>query len=372
MKLKFKKSELTNAINIVSKAVPSKTTMTILECILIDATKGNIQLIANDTELGIQTKTEGEILENGKIALEAKLFSEIIRKLPSDDVDILIETNEKHHTIITCENSIFKIAGRDANEFTPLPSIDKENHVSLSQFTLKNLITQTIFSISVNDSNKMMAGELFEITGDSLRLVSLDGHRISIRKTELKETYTDTKAIVPGKTLSEISKILSGDIDKEVVIYLTKNHILFEFDDTLVVSRLIDGEYFRINQMLSGDYETKVTVNKKEFLDCIERSTIFVRENDKKPLILNIMNEEMELKIHSDIGAMDADLPIHRTGKDIMIGFNPKFLIDALRTIEDENVDIYMTNPKSPCFIKDEAESYIYLILPVNFNAASA
>lgn len=371
MKLKFTKSELTNAINIVSKAVPSKTTMTILECILIDASKNHIFLTGNDTELGIQTNCNGEIIEAGKIALEAKLFSEIIRKLPSEEVDIFIETDIKNNTIITCENSVFKISGRDADEFTPLPKIDRDRHISISQFTLRNLINQTIFSISVNDTNKMMSGELFEISGDYLRVVSLDGHRISIRKTELKENYETIKAIVPGKTLSEISKILSGEIDKEVVIYLTKNHILFEFDQTLVVSRLIDGEYFRINQMLSGDYETKLSVNKKKFLDCIERSTIFVRENDKKPLILNISSDEMELKINSGIGAMNAKMEIQKTGKDIMIGFNPKFLIDALRTIDDETVDIYMTNPKSPCFIKDESESYIYLILPVNFNAAS-
>lgn len=371
MKLQFKKTDLTNAISIVLKAVPSKTTMSILECILIDASKGSIVLVGNDTELGIQTEVNGTIVEAGSVALEAKIFSEIVRKLPNSDVDVTIQTDEKNNTVITCENSVFKILGRDADEFTPLPSIDKENQIQLSQFTLKNMITQTIFSISVNDSNKMMSGELLEVNGDSMRLVSLDGHRISIRKTELKESYPACKAIIPGKTLSEVSKILSGDMDKEVVIYLTKNHILFAFEQTLVVSRLIDGEYFRINQMLSGDYETKIVLNKKAFLDCIERSTIFVRENDKRPLILNISNNEMALKINSDIGAMDAKVDVHKTGKDIMIGFNPKFLIDALRTIDDENVEIYMTNPKSPCFIKDETESYIYLILPVNFNAAT-
>ena len=170
---------------------------------------------------------------------------------------------------------------------------------------------------------------------------------------------------------TSISKILGGDNEKEVLIYFSTNHILFEFDQTIVVSRLIEGEYFRINQMLSSDYETKVTINKKEFLDCIERATILIRENDKKPLILNVGDNSMELKLNSSFGSMNAELMIHKTGKDIMIGFNPKFLIDALRVIDDDEINIYMMNPKSPCFIKDEEANYIYLILPVNFNAAS-
>ena len=233
------------------------------------------------------------------------------------------------------------------------------------------MIQQTIFSISPNDSNKMMAGELFEVNENQLKVVSLDGHRISIRNVTLKDHYENTKVIVPGKTLSEISKILGGDNEKEVLIYFSTNHILFEFDDTIVVSRLIEGEYFKVDQMLSSDYATKISVNKKEFLDCIERASILIRENDKKPIILNIEESKMALKLNSSFGTMNAEILIHKTGQDLMIGFNPKFLIDALRIIDDENVTLYMMNPKSPCFIKDEEETYIYLILPVNFNAAA-
>ncbi|MCI6868618.1 MAG: DNA polymerase III subunit beta [Lachnospiraceae bacterium] len=371
MKLKFQKDAIVNGINIVMKAVPSKTTMSILECILIDATSNEIKLTGNDMELGIETKVEGEILEHGKIALDAKLFSEITRRLSSQNASVILETDDKFNTVISCENSIFKIQGRDGEEFSYLPYIEKDKYICLSQFTLREVIQQTIFSISPNDSNKMMAGELFEVTENQLKVVSLDGHRISIRNVRLKDHYENTKVIVPGKTLSEVSKILGGDNEKEVLIYFSSNHILFEFDNTIVVSRLIEGEYFRINQMLSSDYETKISVNKKEFLDCIERATILIRENDKKPLIINITDNEMQLKLNSSFGSMNADLMIHKSGKDIMIGFNPKFLIDALRVIDDENINIYMMNPKSPCFIKDDEGNYIYLILPVNFNAAA-
>lgn len=146
---------------------------------------------------------------------------------------------------------------------------------------MKEVIRQTLFSISSNDSNKMMTGELFQVTGNELKVVSLDGHRMSIRKVTLKDHYNDIKVIVPGKTLGEVSKILEGDNEKDVLIFFSKNHILFEFEDTVVISRLIEGEYFRIEQMLSSDYETKVTVNKKEFLDCIDQASILIRENDK-------------------------------------------------------------------------------------------
>ena len=154
-----------------------------------------------------------------------------------------------------------------------------------------------------------------------------------------------------------------------VDIYLSSNHILFEFDDTTVVSRLIEGEYFKIDQMLSSDYETKVKINKKEFLDCIDRATLLVKEGDKKPIIINIEDGQMELSIDSQIGSMKEDIDIEKEGKDIMIGFNPKFLIDALKVIDDEEISIYLMNPKAPCFIRDDAQQYIYLILPVNFNA---
>lgn len=349
------------------KAVPSKTTMPILECILIDATKGEIKFTTNDMELGIETIVNGSILEKGKIALDAKLFSEIIRKLPENEVTIT--SDEKLQATIICEKAQFSISGKDGEDYPYLPFVEKDNSICISQFTLKEVIKQTIFSIAQNENNRMMTGELFEINENILKVVSLDGHRISIRKIELKENYEKKKIVVPGKTLIEISKILSGETEDMVNIYFTKNHILFEFDNTIAVSRLIEGEYFRIEQMLSSDYETKLKINKKELLNCIDRATLLIKEGDKKPIIIGIDDTSMELKINSQIGSMNEQILIDKEGKDILIGFNPRFLMDALRVIDDETITIYLVNPKAPCFIKDETESYIYLILPVNFNA---
>lgn len=368
MKIICSKTSLLKSVNISLKAVPSKTTMPILECILIDASTNQIKFTTNDMELGIETIVDGTIAEKGMVALDAKIFYEIIRRLP--DNDVTIHTDENYVATITCEKAKFTIPGKTGEDFAYLPVIERDESLTLSQFTLKEMIRQTLFSIAVNENNRLMTGELFEIKNNCLKIVSLDGHRISIRRMPLKREYSDKKIVVPGKTLSEISKILSGEVDDQVSIYFTKNHILFEFDQTMVVSRLIEGEYFRIDQMLSSDYETKLHINKREFLDCIDRTTLFVKENDKKPIIINIEDESMQLSINSQLGSMKEDIDIEKEGKDIMIGFNPRFLIDALKVIDDESITIYLVNPKAPCFIKDEQESYIYLILPVNFNAA--
>ena len=348
------------------KAVPGKTTMPILECILIDASANEIKFTSNDMELGIETIVDGTIEEKGIIALDAKIFSEIVRKLP--DNNVTITTDEKLNTLITCEKAKFNIPGKSGEDFSYLPFIEKNDCVRISQFTLKEIIRQTIFSIAANENNKLMTGELFQIENNMLRVVSLDGHRISIRKIALKEECADKKVVVPGKTLNEISKILSGEMEDMVDIYLAENHILFEFDNTKVVSRLIEGDYFKIDQMLSSDYETKITINKKEFLDCIDRASLLIRESDKKPIVISITDNSLELSISSFFGSMEENILIQKEGRDILIGFNPKFLMDVLRVIDDEEINIYLVNPKAPCFIKDDSESYIYLILPVNFN----
>jgi DNA polymerase-3 subunit beta len=229
------------------------------------------------------------------------------------------------------------------------------------------MITRTIFSISGNESNGMMTGELMEIKDQFIRMVALDGHRIAMRRSRLRENFDDRKIIIPGKTLLEISRILGGDTEKDVDIFFTDKHVLFTFDDTIVVSRLIEGEYYKIDKMLSSSYRTRVTCRRKELLDCLDRATLLVKEEDKKPVIIMIREDEMELRINTAIGSMDEVLPIRREGEDLNIGFNPRFLIDALRAVDEEEITMYMVSPKAPCFIRDAEDMYCYLVLPVNF-----
>ena len=365
MRIRCSQSQLLYGINTVSKAVPSKTSMTILECILFTADEEGIKLTANDMEIGIETYIEGQVEVAGTVAIEAKIISNLIRSY--SDEEFVIDSDEDNMVHIECGKSKLDIPGRSTEEFVRLPELDKADPVEISQFSIKELIRQTIFSISDNDTNKIMTGELFEIKGDQFKVVSLDGHRISVRNITLKKSYDDKSVIVPGKTLLELSKIIPGDVDKDVMIYLCENHVIFEYDSVKVVSRIIEGNYFKIDQMISNDYETKIDVSKKELLEVIQRSTLLVKEGDKKPIVFDVKDGTATLSINSSVGSMKDDLDIEKSGKDILIGFNPKFLIDALRVIDDESVTLYMVNPKAPCIIKNEDDSYLYLILPVNF-----
>jgi DNA polymerase-3 subunit beta len=367
MKIKCSKANLSAALNIVSKAVPSKTSYPILECILIDVYADKIKLTANDLELGIETILEGEVIEMGRIAIEAKIFTDIVRKL--DDSDVYIESTPDMKTIIRCEKTKLVIASKSGEDFTELPEIEKVNSIRISQLTLKDIIRQTIFSIGSNENNKMMSGELFEVQGNKLTVVALDGHRISIRNVELKDDAGHIKAIVPGKTLTEISKIITGGIDDMVNIYFTENNILFEYDDTVVLSRLIEGEYFKIVQMMSVDHKIKITVNRQDMVSAVDRSTLLIKESDKKPIVMNIKDDNnMYIKVDSMLGNLNEEIEISKSGPEVIIGLNPRFLLDVLRNIDDESVNIYMNDGKSPCMIKNDNEDFIYILMPININ----
>jgi DNA polymerase-3 subunit beta len=366
MKIICIKTELNNAINIALKAVPGKTTMDILECMVIKASADKIQIIANDLELGIETSITGQVEEEGEICVKAKMFSEIIRKLPSDEIKIFTEENMLH---IVCGKAKFSIPVQSTEEFPFLPEVMKEKKIIISQYTLRNMIQKTVFSISDNENNKIMTGELLEINGSKISLSSLDGHRISIKNENLKEEYDHIRVIVPGKTLIEVSKILTGNVDDPVNLFFTDKHILFEFENTIILSRLIEGKYYQIENMISKDYETKITINRREMLESIERTTLLLKESDKKPVLFDIKDSEMVFSLHSDFGNMDEEMDIEKEGKDILIGFNPRLMMDALRAIENETINIFFVNQKAPCFIRDENESYIYIIMPININA---
>lgn len=367
MNIKCNKNVLTNGINIVSKAVSTKTTMPILECILLKAEGGKLYLTANNLELGIETVVDATVLEEGQVAIEAKIFSDIVRKLPDSEIDL--ETTSDIRVDIRCEKSKFTIPCRTGDEFSPLPQIEKEKSIRISQLTLKDIIRQTIFSISDNESTKMMTGECFEVTNNQLIVISLDGHRISRRKVDLSGENPDVKVVVPGKTLQELSKIINGGAEDMVDIYFSDRHLLFEYEDTRVVSRLIEGEYFRIANMMSMGHSLSVKANKRELMGIIDRASLLIQETDKKPIIVSVKNDNnLYVRLDTNLGSMKEEMEIEKEGDEIIIGFNPKFLMDALRVIDDDDVVIYMADSKNPCIIKDAEESYVYIILPININ----
>ncbi|MCD8117879.1 MAG: DNA polymerase III subunit beta [Lachnospiraceae bacterium] len=365
MKIDFEKQDLLDAINIALKAVPSRTTMTILECIMIDARGDTILFTTNDTELGIETTVKGRIIEGGSIAVEAKFFADIARKMPEGTIHF--QSDENYRITITSGSALFHIQGQDGEDFPFIPEIEKNICLELSQLTLRDMIRQTIFSTADGESNKIMSGELFEVRDNVLRLIALDGHRIAIRRVELASECDNIRSVIPGKTLAEIGRILNGGIEDMVQVYFEDSYVMFEFDRTIVVSRLIDGDYFDVDRMIAPNYTTKVKLDKNMFLNCIDRATLMTRESDRKPIILEIGEDIMKVRIQSIAGSLNDSLEIEKEGQDMKIAFNPKFFLDALRAIDDESITLYLINQKAPCTIRDEANSYLYLLLPVNF-----
>ena len=352
MKIICKKTDLAKAVQTVSKAVPAKATTSILECLLLRAEKEEITLTGNNLELGIETVMPGNIEEEGSIAIQAKVFGEIVRKLPEGDV--VLETGEKDQATVRCKKTKYNLSVKSAEEYTCIPDMERKNHVTISEFDLKEAIRQTIFSVADTSSKKAMTGELWEINGK-----------------ELKIEYEPRKVIVPGKTLAEIIKIIGGDPEKEIAVYFTENHIQFEIENTRAISRLIEGEYLKVEQLLSKDYGTKIKVQKKELQECIDRAGLLLKDDAKKPIILNIEENILSLEAVSNMGSMNESMFVVKEGEKLRIGFNPKFLLEMLRVIDDEEVFMYFTSAKTPCTVRDEKDSYVYLVLPVNLSAAA-
>lgn len=365
MKITCSREKLLNYINIVNKAVSNRTTLPILQCILLTADEKGFRLLANDLELGIQSAPiEAEILETGMVALEARIFSEIIRKVTNDEVSIV--SDEKNSTLITCGPSKFQIMGQNGEEFPALPEVEKQREYSMKQIDLKNSIRQTIFSIAQNETKPVLTGEFLEMTEDGLHIVSVDGFRISFRKAPLSQTSENGSVIVPGKTMSEIYKILSPEGDEEVSLYFTDKHALFDIDGSMVVSRLLEGEYIKYQQSFTSDFKTKVFVNTALLVQALERASLVSREVKKTPVRLEIAQNVLVITSSAEMGKAYERIPVETEGDFLEIAFNPKYLIDALRAIEEEMVAIQFTTPLSPCIIHPiEGDQFKYLILPL-------
>lgn len=367
MKLKCNKIDLLNGVNTVLKAVSSKSTLPILQCILLQAANNELKLVGNDLELGIESKINATIIENGSIALEAKIFSEIVRKLPDNEVTIMVDENNL--TNIKCEKSKFNISGSPGNEFIQLPQIEKLNSFKINQSIFKEMIRQTIFSIAIEEIRPILTGELLEVKDQKFNVVSVDGYRVSIREFNLEDNVENFKLVVPGKTLNEINKILSGEEDNLINIFYTDKHILFEIENSIIVSRLLDGDFPKYNNMFSKDYEIKIIIDRKELIASLERAALITRESKKNPIKIDIIDQKMIITSNTEIGNVYEELEVEKQGKNIEIAFNPKYLIDALKVIDDDFVEILFTNSLSPCIIrKIDGNDYKYLILPIRLN----
>ncbi|MCI1959962.1 MAG: DNA polymerase III subunit beta [Clostridia bacterium] len=365
MKLTCNKEELLEGINIVSKAISTRTTMPILECILLSAEDEGLTLTGNDLEIGIKSSViEADVEKQGKTAIEARLFSEIIKRLNGNEVTI--DTSDEKTAKINCGMSEFTIVIQQAEDFPSIPEVEKDFKYEIKQCELKKMITQTIFSVAADESKPVLTGELFEIKSDCAEIVAVDGFRISYRKTNIEKQENTSKVIVPAKTMREISRILSDDENAETEIFITDKHILFSINGNTIVSRLIEGDYIKYEQTFTNEYKTKVTVNNDDLISALERATLISRDAKKMPVKLDISNGKIVITAQTEIGKAYEEVGCISEGDELKIAFNPRFLIEALKACDDEKVCIHFNGSLSPCIIKpEENENYKYLVLPL-------
>lgn len=351
-------AELNRAVNIANKAVPNRTMTPILECILFTVENGEVRLTTTDTELGIESFLDAEeILEDGVVAVDARLLTSIVGKLPTGKVHI--KTEDENVVNIKCGKAKFKISGRDGSEYPAIDVVARDNCLTLTQMELKDLIRETIFSTSANESQRMMQGIYFEVS-DKLKVTALDGHRIAIR--EINMEHEPMKAIIPAKALNEVMKMpFEGDVN----IYFTENQAMFSYATANVSTRLIDGAYYPVERMISPESTTTLKIDRKALIECLDRTTLLIKEIERKPVVMTI-GEDMNIEIVTQIGSMNENIPAEVEGEELVIGVNPRFLIDALRAIDDDTVTIYFNGGKHPCQIK--GDGYIYIVLPISLN----
>jgi len=364
MKIVCKQKDLAGATNIVQKAVSSRTTLPILEGILLEASNGTLKLTGNDLSIGIEKKIDIEVIEPGSVVISSRLFGEIIRKLPSSTVEISYEGNKVK---INCEHSKFVLTGQDPLEFPELPDVSNDNTFDIDRELFKTMIKQTIFATSQDENRPILTGSLIELADKTLSIVSIDGYRLALRSAAV-ESENNVKVVVPSKALSEVNKIISSSDsdDNKLVISLTDKHILFEIDDVKVVSRLLEGEFIKYSQMFPKEFKTKVEIDTNEFLNGVERASLLAKEGRNNSIKFIVGSDTLEITSNAEIGSVNESIDIDMDGNELEIGFNPRYIFEALKVIDSEKVTLEFLSSVSPCIIRPaDNDNYTYLTVPV-------
>ncbi|MEQ8154874.1 MAG: DNA polymerase III subunit beta [Clostridiaceae bacterium] len=366
MKFICEKFKLQDAISIAQKAITGKSTMPILEGIYLNAKDDRVTLIGSDVDVSIETVIDATVVEKGAIVVDAKIFGEIIRKLPNDLITIETLGVEDGNNIvnITCKKSVFNLIHMNPADFPDLPVINETKLFSIPQNLLKNMIKGTSFAIAQDETRPILQGILFEVNNSCLNLVALDGYRLAIR-SELIDSENTISSVIPGKTLNEVAKILE-DSEEAVDITFTTNHILFNLGDTKVISRLLEGEFIKYKSLLPQEYKGLVTVNRQELLNCIERASLMAKEGNSNLIKFELSGENLIITSNSQLGKVREEVAVILQGDEIQIAFNSRYLIDVLKVMDEEEVLLELTSSVSPCVIKGkESDVSKYLVLPV-------
>lgn len=372
MKFNCDRSVLVNAVTIASRTVSPKSTIPALEGLLFETGLNELTVTGYNLKTGVRTKLEADILEEGRLVLNAKLLGDIIRKMPEGEVTVTADASLL--VKLTCGMSYFEIMGTNADEFPELPSVDAQNAFRIQEKKLQSMIGQTLFAVSTNESRPVHTGSLFEIDGKRLTVVSVDGYRLALRREELDEdSGVTTSFVVPGAALSEAEKV-AADSEEQAVISMGARHIMFSIGDTEIISRRLEGEFLDYRKSVPSAHTFDFFANRHELLDGFERVSLIINEKYKSPVRCRFEDGLLKLSAATALGKATDECAVEGDGKGLEIGFNNRYMLDALRAAPGERVNIQLQSGTSPCVIcpEDAAdESYLYLILPVRIHSGS-
>ncbi len=367
MKFSCEKALLSAAVSTASRAVAAKSAISAMEGILIEA-GDRLKLTGYNLETGIQAAVPAEIKEKGSLVLSARLFGEIVRKMPDDVVTF---SSQGYTVNIKCGLSEFNILGTDPEEFPELPTVDQQNALVLPQGTLRSMISQTLFAVSDNESRPVHTGSLFDVEGDGLTVVSVDGYRLALRRETVKEKKgaENFSFVVPGSALGEVEKICSGEGDVSVV--QGARHILFQTGEILLVCRRLEGDFLPYKNAIPRNNTIQVECEGRALLSSIERVSLIISEKLKSPLRCVFGDGMVNITTKTAIGDAADQCPIAGDGGGLEIGFNNKYLMDALKAAPADKLRLEFTSGVAPCVIlpAEGEENFLYMVLPVRLKA---
>lgn len=362
MKIKINQRELSKSISIAQRGITNRSPLQILDGILLEASDDKLKITGTDLDLTIETYVDCEIIEPGSIIINSRIFGDIVRKLPNDIIDI--DVNEDNNVNIICKNSEFNIQGNDSKEYPMIPIVKEDESFYLSKELLKSAIKHTVFATSQDDSRPTLRGVLLEIKDGVMSFVALDGYRLALKTMDVPLDL-ELKMIIPGSALNEINKIVD-DSEENIKVISSEKNIIFDVGDTRIYSTLLDGQFFNYKDIIRENHETSVIVNKSEFQNALERASLLAKEEKANLIKLEIKDNMITILSNSEIGNVHEEIPVEIEGIDVYIAFNARYILDGIKNMESEDIELNFMGELSPCIIEPtEERDYIYLVLPV-------
>lgn len=369
MKFSCEKYLLQGACNIASRAAASKSPIPALEGLQISC-EDKLTVKGYDLKKGIVTAVDADISQRGVIVVGARLFGEMIRRLP--DGIVTVSTDEKDNISVKCGKSQFNILGISAEDYPELPSFDAVNSMRLPQRVLKDMINKTIFAVSTDEVRPIYTGTLFEVEENRLTLVSVDGYRLARRTEKLDNSKLESCTfVVPGSALSDVEKICTDEDEGDVSISVGQKHISFEIGDTVVVTRRLEGEFLNYRRSIPDAFKYEIKVDRSEFMASIDRVSLIVSEKNSSPVRMTVGDGTIDCLCVTPIGRAEDVCTCEGNGEGLLIGFNDRYMKDALKAAGCDELKLCVNTASSPCIIKaaDGSEDFTYMVLPVRLHA---